>query len=257
MDGILEGGVPPKSCTSVTVTVDKIVVALGEECMVGTVTELTTTTTSKSPGNTTTTTRMTVTINDIMPQGIETMAEREVGNNIINNQNVGIEMGNAAGEAEGMAVQSSNRRRREKERKRTYRARKSGQVDVSAKIASQQRRTHAEWDRKYLSNEAVKQSRAENKRKRCQSTKLEMAVDSAMCSDCIDTATKRAKYDRTYNSKEHVKEKDADNKRNTRHSTKAAQQAADVDGVIKATKKKRADKFCKYDYSKYLRENGS
>ncbi len=32
MDGILEGGVPPKSCTSVTVTVNKIVVVLGEEC---------------------------------------------------------------------------------------------------------------------------------------------------------------------------------------------------------------------------------
>jgi hypothetical protein len=197
MDGILEGGVPPKSCTSVTVTVNKIVVALGEECMAGTVTGLTTTTTSKSPGNTTTTTRMTVTINDIMPQGIETMAEREVGNNIVNNGNVGIEMGDAAGEAGGMAVQSSNRQRRGKERKRKYRARKSGPVDVSAKIASQQRRTHAEWNRKYLSNQAVTQRRAENKRKRRQSTKSEMAVDSAMCSDCIDTATKHAKYDHT------------------------------------------------------------
>ncbi len=84
-----------------------------------------------------------------------------------------------------------------------------------------------------------------------------MSVDRAMCSDCIDLATKHAKYDRTYNSKEHVKERDADNKRNTHHSTKAAQQAADVDGVIKATKKKRADKFREYDYSKYLRENGA
>ncbi len=84
-----------------------------------------------------------------------------------------------------------------------------------------------------------------------------MAVDSAMCSNCIDTATKRADYDLIYNSKEHVKERDADNKRNTRHSTKAAQQAADVDGVIKATKKKRADKFREYDYSKYLQENGA
>ncbi len=79
-------GVPPKSCTSVTVTVNIIVVALGEECTAGTVTGSTTTTTSKSPGNTTTTMRMTVTINDIMPQGIETMAEREVGNNIVNNE---------------------------------------------------------------------------------------------------------------------------------------------------------------------------
>jgi hypothetical protein len=252
MDGISEGGVPPKSCTSVTVTVDKIVVVLGEECTARTVTGLMTTTTSKSPGNTTTTMRMTVSINNIMPQGIETMAEREVGNNIVNNGNVGIEMGDAAGEAGGMAVQSSNRRRRETERKRKYCARKSGPVDVSTKIASQQRRTRAEWDRKYLSYEAVKQRRAENKRKRRQSTKLEMEVDSAMCSDCIDTAMKHAKYDRTYNSKEHVKERDADNKRNTRHSTKAAQQAADVDGVIEAKKKKRAEKFREYDYSKYL-----
>ncbi len=114
MDGILEGGVPPKSCTSLTVTVNKIVMVLGEECMAGTVTGPTTTTISKSPGNTTTTTRMTVTINNIMPQGIETMAEREVGNNIVNNVNVGIEMGDVAGEAGGMAVQSSNRWRREK-----------------------------------------------------------------------------------------------------------------------------------------------
>ena len=37
-DGISEGGVPPKSCTSVTVTADKIVVALGEEYMAGMVT---------------------------------------------------------------------------------------------------------------------------------------------------------------------------------------------------------------------------
>ncbi len=114
MDGILEGGVPPKSCTSVTVTINKIVVALGEECMAGTVTGLMMTTTSKSPGNTTTTTKMTVTINNIMPQGIETKAEREVGNNIVNNGNVGIEMGDVAGEAGGMAVQLSNRQRRGK-----------------------------------------------------------------------------------------------------------------------------------------------
>ena len=42
-------GVPPKSCTSVTVvTVDKIVMELGEECTMGTVTGPTTSTTSKS-----------------------------------------------------------------------------------------------------------------------------------------------------------------------------------------------------------------
>ena len=131
MDGISDGGVSPKSCTSVTVTIDKIVVALGEKCKAGTVTgSTTTTTTSKSPGNTTATTRMTVTINNVMPQGIETM--------IGNNGNVGIEMGDAAGEAAGMGVQSSNRRRKEKEKKRKYHARKAGPVDVNAKIASQQ-----------------------------------------------------------------------------------------------------------------------
>jgi len=87
MDGISDGGVPPKSCTSVTVTVNKIVVVLGEECKAGTVTGSTkTTTTSKSPGNTTTTTRMTVTINDVMPKGTETMVEREVGNNNLFNK---------------------------------------------------------------------------------------------------------------------------------------------------------------------------
>jgi len=131
MDGISDGGVPPKSCTSVTVTVNKIVVALGEECKGGMVTGSTKrTTTSKSPGNTTTTRkRMTVTIKDVMPQENETTVEREVGNNIvINNGNVGIEMGNAAGEAVGMGVQSSDRRRKEKEKKRKYRARKAGPV---------------------------------------------------------------------------------------------------------------------------------
>ncbi len=35
---------------------------------------------------------MTVIINDVMPQGIETTVKREVGNNIDNNGNVGIEM---------------------------------------------------------------------------------------------------------------------------------------------------------------------
>jgi hypothetical protein len=144
----LEGEVPPKSCTSVTVTFDKIVVALGEECTAGTVTGSTTTITSKSPGNTMTTTRMTITIKDVMPQGIETTVEREVENNIDNNGNVGIEMVDAAGEAGGMAVQSRNSWRREKERKRKYRARKAGPVEAeSARIASQQRRTRAEWDR--------------------------------------------------------------------------------------------------------------
>jgi hypothetical protein len=113
-----EEAVPPKSCTSVTVTIDKIVVVMGEGCTVGTVTGLMTTTTSKSPGNTTTTTRMTVTINNVMPQEIETTGETEAGNNIGNKGDMGIEMSKVAGEAGQMAVQLSDRRRREKEKKR-------------------------------------------------------------------------------------------------------------------------------------------
>ncbi len=109
---------------------------------------------------------------------------------------------------------------------------------------------HAENNRTYWEKEKKRKYRARKKER-------DMSVDSAMCSNCIDPPTKRAKYDCTYNSKEHVKERDAVNKRNTRHSTKAAQQAADVDGVIEATKKKHADKFREYDYSKYLRENGA
>ncbi len=84
-----------------------------------------------------------------------------------------------------------------------------------------------------------------------------MAVDGTMCSDCIDMATKRTKHDRTYKAQKHVKDRCAEKKRNIFHSTKAAQQAADVDGVIKAMKKKRADKFREYDYSKYLLEQGA
>ncbi len=85
----------------------------------------------------------------------------------------------------------------------------------------------------------------------------DMSVDSAMCFNCIDPATKHVKINRTYQAQEHVKERCAKKKRNKCHSTKAAQQAADVDGVIEATKKKRANKFCEYDYSKYLQENGA
>jgi len=68
---------------------------------------------------------------------------------------------------------------------------------------------------------------------------------------------KCAKYNRTYQSREHVKERRADNQRNTHHSTKAAQQAADVDGVIEAKKKKCANKKRRYQESKYLREHGA
>ena len=66
-----------------------------------------------------------------------------------------------------------------------------------------------------------------------------------------------AEYNRTYQSKDHVKKRDAKNKRNTRHSTKVAHQAADVDGVIKGTKKKRAKRDQRYDHSKYLQEHGA
>ena len=68
---------------------------------------------------------------------------------------------------------------------------------------------------------------------------------------------KRVKINRTYKSEDHVKERLVENQRNTRHSTKAAQQAAVVNGIVQATKKKRADKFRQYDHSKYLREHGA
>jgi len=80
-------------------------------------------------------------------------------------------MGNAAGEAVGMGVQSSDRRRKEKERKRKYCARKAGPVDVSAKIACQQMK-RAEWDRTYQSKEHVKKRDAKNKRNTLHSTKV-------------------------------------------------------------------------------------
>jgi hypothetical protein len=246
--------------TSVTVTVDKIVMVLGEKCKAGTVTgSTTTTTTSKSPGNTTTTrTRMTVTINDVMPQGIETTVEREAGNNIVNNENVGIEMGDAAGEAAGMGVQSSNRRRKEKEKKRKYRARKAGPVDVSETIASQQMK-RAERDRTYQSKEHVKERDAEEKRNRYHSSKTAQQAGPVDVSARTGSSPKmkRAEYDRTYQSTENVKVRDAENKRNTRHSTKAAQQAADVDGIVQAKKKKHANRDKRYDQSKYLREHGA
>jgi hypothetical protein len=156
---------------------------------------------------------------------------------------VGIEMGDAAGEAVGMGVQSSDRRRKEKERKRKYRGRKAGPVDVSAKIASQQMK-RAERDRTYQSKEHVKERHAEEERNRYHSTKTAQQAGPVDVSAkiAISPKMKRAKYDLTYQSKEHVKERRAKNKRNTRHSTKVAHQAADVDGVIKGTKKKRANK---------------
>ena len=220
---------------------------------------MTTMTTSKSPGNTTTTrTRMTVTIKDVMPPKNETTVEREVGNNIvINNGNVGIEMGDAAGEAVGMGVQSSDRRRTEKEKKRKYRARKAGPVDVSAKIASQQMK-RAERVRTYQSKEHVKERDAEEKRNRYHSTKTaQQAGPVDVSAKIASQQMKCAEYNRTYQSKDHVKERHANNQRNTRHSTKAAQQAADVDGIIKRTKKKRAKRDQRYDHSKYLQEHGA
>jgi hypothetical protein len=211
----------------------------------------TTTITSKIPGNTTTTrTRMTVTIKDVMPQGIETAVEREVGNNIGNNGNVGIEMGDAAGEAVGMGVQSSDRRRKEKER-----TRKAGPVDVSATIVSQQMK-RAERNRTYQSREHVKERHAENMRNTRHSTKTaRQAVPVDVSAKIASQQMKHAEINRTYQSREHVKERHAEEERNRYHSTKTAQQAADVDGIVQATKKKRADKFRKYDHSKYIQES--
>jgi hypothetical protein len=119
-----------------------------------------------------TTTMLTVTINNVVPQGIQTTVEREVRNNIfnkgdmriVNKGDVGIEMSKAAGEAGRMAVQLSDRQRREKEKKRKNCEIKAGPVDESAKIASQER-TRAEQNCKYQSREHVKEKDAENKRK--------------------------------------------------------------------------------------------
>jgi septal ring factor EnvC (AmiA/AmiB activator) len=67
---------------------------------------------------------------------------------------------------------------------------------------------------------------------------------------------KRAEINRTYKSKEHVKERLVENQRNKRHSTKTAQLAADVDGVIEATKKKRANKKQRYQESSTCENTG-
>ena len=111
-----------------------------------------------------TTTRMTVIINDVMPQGTETRVEEEAGNNISNKGDMGTEMSDAARKAGGAADQLSNRRRREKERKRKYCAKKSGPVEAeSASIASQQMK-RAKIYCIYQSKEHVKVRDADNKR---------------------------------------------------------------------------------------------
>jgi hypothetical protein len=95
-------------------------------------------------------------------------------------------MGDVAGEAGGMAVQSSNRRRREKERMRKYRARKSGPVDGSAKIASQQMK-RAKYDRTYKVQEHVKESDAEKKRNTRHSTKTAQQAGDNMSENNTDS----------------------------------------------------------------------
>ena len=227
---------PPKSC--------KIVVALGDECTAGTVTGSTTTaTTYKSLGNTTTTTRMTVTINNVMPQGIEITVEREVGNNIRNTGNVGIEMSEAAEEAGGMAVQSS--------------ARMAGPVDVSAKIASQQMK-RAVINRTYQSREHVKERDAENKRNTRHSTKTaQQAGPVDVSAKIASQQMKCAVINRTYQSREHVKERDAENKRNTCHSTKTARQVGPVDvsaRTVSSQKIKRVKINCTYQSKEHVKE---
>ena len=135
-----------------------------------------------------------------MPQENETMVEREVGNNIaINNGNMGIEMGNAAGEAVGMGVQSSDRWRKEKEKKRIYRARKAGPVDVSATIVSQQMK-RAEKYRTYRSKEHVKERHAKNMRNTRHSTKTAQQAGPVDVSAkmVISPKMKHAEINRTY-----------------------------------------------------------
>ncbi len=179
MDGILEGAVPPKSCTSVTVTIDKIVLVLGEGCMVGTVTGLTMTTTSKS-GNTATTTRMTVTINDVMPQEIETTGETEAGNNIGNKEDVGIETNKVAGEAGQMAVQLSDRRRREKEKKKKYCSGKK-ERDMAVDIVMCSNCIHPAT--KHAKNNCTYREKEKKRKYSVRKKERDMSVDSAMCSN--------------------------------------------------------------------------
>jgi hypothetical protein len=92
--------------------------------------------------------------------------------------------------------------------------------------------------------EHVKERDAENKKNTRHSTKAAQQAGPIDVSAKIGSSQKmkRVKINCTYKSKDYVKERLVENQRNTRHSTKAAQQAADVDGVIKGTKKKRANK---------------
>jgi hypothetical protein len=105
----------------------------------------------------------------------------------------------------------------------------------------------------------VKERHAEEERNRYHSTKTAQQAGPVDVSAiiAISPKMKRAEWDHTYQSRENVKERHAKNMRNTRHSTKTAQQAVDVDGVIKARKKKRANKKQQYQESKYLREHGA
>ncbi len=70
--------------------------------------------------------RMTVTINDAMPQEIETTGETEAGNNIGNKGDVGIEMSKAAGEAGQMVNQAIDREGKKKRRGNIVQERRRG-----------------------------------------------------------------------------------------------------------------------------------
>jgi len=117
----------------------------------------------------------------------------------------------------------------------------------------------AERVRTYQSKEHVKERHAENMRNTHHSTKttrqaVPVDVSAKMV---ISPKMKHAEINRTYQSREHVKERRANTQRNTRHSTKTTHQAADVDGIIKGMKKKRANKKQRYQESKYLQEHGA
>jgi len=169
-----------------TVTVNKIVVALGEECKAGTVTgSMTTTTTSKNPGNTMTTrTRMTVTIKDVMPQENKTMVERK-------RKYCARKAGPVDVSAKIASQQSKRAEKDHKNQRNWYHSTKTshqaGPVDVSAKIASHQMK-HAEINRTYQSREHVKERRANNQRNTHHSTK---AAQQAADVDGIIEAPKK------------------------------------------------------------------
>ena len=156
----------PQSCTSVTVTANKIVNTLGPGTTAETVTgtpTTTKTTAAKGDGNTETTTMMAVTIKT-MPQGIEGTEEREVRTNAKGDTGIEAE---ATGEIlEGVAVQSSIEPAKtgKKKKKKGCSKRKAVPVEESAAEVIQKLK-RADCNRRHWSIGSMQESCAENERK--------------------------------------------------------------------------------------------